>query len=246
MSIQDLGALGEFLGLFLVLATLVGAALRLYQLGEWSVWVDEAHTWRDATMPLDGERGFMSADRRFYPLPFFLLRFLLGVGVLGYDEWSIRLPFAIFGIRLFQLQIIEGADLRSRSELNSVRTVRIEAPRGEIVDREGRALAASRVAFGVSMIPKELRDRDSTMKALGMLIAIQSHIAITSPESRDSPATVAPGMPAKPRPNATRTTRSGCGRAGFMSSDVRLILGLGDDGRPGLRGCVGSRIANGN
>jgi len=83
---------------------------------------------------------------------------------------GIAFVFALFGVRLFQLQIIEGADLRTRSELNAVRTVRIEAPRGEIVDRDGRALAASRVAFGVSLIPNELRDRERTVKALGMLI----------------------------------------------------------------------------
>ena len=61
----------------ILIATVVAAALRMYELGEWSMWVDEAHTWRDATMPLTGERGFMSEQRRYYPVPFLLLFFLM-------------------------------------------------------------------------------------------------------------------------------------------------------------------------
>jgi 4-amino-4-deoxy-L-arabinose transferase-like glycosyltransferase len=90
------------------LATLVAAALRMLELGEWSLWIDEAHTWRDATMPLTGENGFMESQRRFYPAPFLLLRFLFGAGVLGYDEWSVRLPFALMGIVSVPLLAICG------------------------------------------------------------------------------------------------------------------------------------------
>lgn len=78
--------------------------------------------------------------------------------------------FAIFVVRLFQLQIVEGADLASRSERNSVRTLRIEAPRGDIVDREGRVLATTRPAFRVRVIPSELRSPDRTYRVLGELI----------------------------------------------------------------------------
>lgn len=83
---------------WIVVATVVGAALRLWGLGEWSFWVDEGHTWRDATMPLTGETGFLATDRVLYGVPFLMLRLLLGLGVTGYDEASVRLPFAIVGI----------------------------------------------------------------------------------------------------------------------------------------------------
>lgn len=98
----------------ILLATVVAAALRMYELGEWSMWVDEAHTWRDATMPLSGEGGFLSGQRRFYPLPFLLLRFLLGVSVIGYDEWSLRLPFALMGILTVPLLAVCGRRLVGR------------------------------------------------------------------------------------------------------------------------------------
>lgn len=94
--------------------TAVAAALRLLQLGEWSFWVDEAHTWRDATMPLYGEGGFMETDRRIYLLPFFLLRLLFGLDLLGYDEGSVRLPFAVIGSVTVPLLAICGRRLVGR------------------------------------------------------------------------------------------------------------------------------------
>ena len=74
------------------------------------------------------------------------------------------------GGRLFQLQIIQGADLRNRSERNFVRTVRLLAPRGEIVDRDGRVIATSRPAFGVGVIPSEVRTAGITYEVLGRLL----------------------------------------------------------------------------
>jgi len=82
----------------------------------------------------------------------------------------IVLIFAIFVLRLFQLQLIEGEKLGRLSAKNSVRTVRLEAPRGDIVDREGRILATTRPAFGVQVIPNDLQRRERTFDALGMLL----------------------------------------------------------------------------
>ncbi|UCE85762.1 MAG: penicillin-binding protein 2 [Deltaproteobacteria bacterium] len=89
---------------------------------------------------------------------------------LGLAAFVIVLAFGIFLIRLFQLQIIQGDALRARSERNSIRTIRLAAPRGEILDREGRVLATTRPAFGLQVIPSELRRPDLVYAALGQLI----------------------------------------------------------------------------
>jgi len=78
--------------------------------------------------------------------------------------------FTLFVLRLFQLQILEGEALASRSQANSVRTVRLEAQRGEIVDREGRTLAATRPAYGVDLIPNEIRNPWRTYSVLGAVL----------------------------------------------------------------------------
>jgi penicillin-binding protein 2 len=80
------------------------------------------------------------------------------------------LIFGIFIVRLFQLQLVEGEQLGRLSAKNSVRTVRLDAPRGDILDRDGRTLATTRPAFGVQVIPNDLHRRERTLAALGMLL----------------------------------------------------------------------------
>lgn len=82
----------------------------------------------------------------------------------------IVLVFGAFLLRLFQLQFIQTDDLRRRSERNYVRTVRLEAPRGDILDRKGRVLATTRPAFAVQVIPNDLRRPERTLRALASLI----------------------------------------------------------------------------
>jgi penicillin-binding protein 2 len=78
--------------------------------------------------------------------------------------------FAIFGVRFFQLQILRGEEFKGVAQGNAVRLVRLEAPRGDILDREGRVLATTRPAFGVEVMPSDLRRPEVTFAALGLLI----------------------------------------------------------------------------
>ncbi len=78
----------------------------------------------------------------------------------------------IFETRLLYLQVILGDELRQRSEKNSIRTLRLEAPRGEIVDRNGKVLATTRPAFGARMIPSDVQNLSLELEALGQLLAI--------------------------------------------------------------------------
>jgi penicillin-binding protein 2 len=87
----------------------------------------------------------------------------------------IGLVFTAFLLRLFQLQFIQTDDLRRRSERNYVRTVRLEAPRGDILDRHGRVIATTRPAFAVQVIPNDLRRPDLTLTALASLIDRDAH-----------------------------------------------------------------------
>jgi penicillin-binding protein 2 len=98
------------------------------------------------------------------------------------DSLADRLPvlvavvlavFVLFGLRLFQLQILQGEEFEGIAKGNAVRQVRLEAARGEILDREGRVLATTRPAFGVSIMPSDLRSPERTFAALGMLIDVE-------------------------------------------------------------------------
>ncbi len=57
----------------------------------------------------------------------------------------------IFIYRLFQLQIVDGAVYKEQSKQRLVKSVAIQAPRGEILDRYGRPLVTNRMGFSVQI-----------------------------------------------------------------------------------------------
>jgi penicillin-binding protein 2 len=88
-------------------------------------------------------------------------------------RWLAALVLLIFGgfvVRLFHLQVVEGEALRQRSQKNSVRHVDLDAPRGEVLDREGRVLATWRPSRALRVIPNDLANRARTFAALGQLL----------------------------------------------------------------------------
>jgi hypothetical protein len=68
-----------------------------------------------------------------------LFIFLLIVGVMFY----------VLVLRLFQLQIVEGANLESEFELSVLKEITIDGKRGNIYDRNGYPLAENKIAFSV-------------------------------------------------------------------------------------------------
>jgi penicillin-binding protein 2 len=71
------------------------------------------------------------------------------------------LAFALFAIvffRLWFLQVLTGEEYVSQARENRVRKVRIEAPRGDIVDRNNRVLVRTKVAAVVQVVPSFLPD----------------------------------------------------------------------------------------
>lgn len=57
----------------------------------------------------------------------------------------------IFILRLFNLQIVKGEEYREKAKTRMLRTEKIEAPRGEITDRNGVVLATSKLSYNLVM-----------------------------------------------------------------------------------------------
>src|SRR4051812_2958761 len=64
--------------------------------------------------------------------------------------------FAIVFFRLWFLQVLSGDDYVTQARENRVRKIKIEAPRGDIVDRDGNRLVVTRVAPVVQIVPSGL------------------------------------------------------------------------------------------
>ncbi len=79
--------------LWLVGFTVLATWLRLLHLGDWSFWIDEAHTYRNVAWSME---QFWASQCIKYPLSFLLLRCL--PDFMQNTEWGMRLPAVFFGI----------------------------------------------------------------------------------------------------------------------------------------------------
>ncbi len=77
----------------------------------------------------------------------------LRVAVLGAVALAL---FAVVFFRLWYLQVLSGDEYLAAANENRVREVKVEAPRGEIVDRNGRLLVGNRGSWAVQVDPRRL------------------------------------------------------------------------------------------
>ena len=71
--------------------------------------------------------------------------------------------FAIIFFRLWYLQVLSGDRYLAEANDNRVREVKVEAPRGQIVDRNGSVLVDNRTALAVQVLPQQL-PKDTTRR----------------------------------------------------------------------------------
>ena len=64
--------------------------------------------------------------------------------------------FSVVFLRLWYLQVLSGDDYRDLANDNRVREVRVQAPRGDILDRDGKVLVANRTELALQVRPEDL------------------------------------------------------------------------------------------
>ena len=82
--------------------------------------------------------------------------------------------FAIIFFRLWYLQVLSGDNYVAAARENRVREIKIEAPRGEIVDRHGVALVENRNSLSIKVTPDKLPEdpaaREEVYRRLAKLL----------------------------------------------------------------------------
>lgn len=74
----------------------------------------------------------------------------------------IVLIFLVLAARLWQLQIIQGAEYAQKAERNTIRTIQVVAPRGTISDRYNNPLVDNRPSFNILLYRESMKDLDDT------------------------------------------------------------------------------------
>jgi penicillin-binding protein 2 len=71
------------------------------------------------------------------------------------------IAFAVIFFRLWYLQVLSGDKYVAEAQNNQLRKIKVQAPRGEIVDREGRVLVRNRVGLAVKVTPDKFPEDES-------------------------------------------------------------------------------------
>ena len=69
---------------------------------------------------------------------------------------------ALLAVRLWQLQILSGAEYTLLAEKNRIRTIQVVAPRGTITDRNGIPLVENRPSFNILLYRESVTNTDET------------------------------------------------------------------------------------
>lgn len=102
-------------------------------------------------------------------------------------EYHSRLPLLYFIIvvasflflgRLWYLQIVEGTELREFSEKNRIKEEKVPAPRGMVLDREGRVLVDNQPGFDAVIIPQYASELSKTASVIGKILGIPDQAII--------------------------------------------------------------------
>ena len=82
------------------------------------------------------------------------------------------LTLVVLSMRLFDLQILKGDEMRKLSEQNYIRIRKILAPRGMIFDRTGKIVADTRPSFSLYIVPEDIKDFNQTVDGTATLLAM--------------------------------------------------------------------------
>jgi penicillin-binding protein 2 len=107
-------------------------------------------------------------------------------------KWAKRLLvlcMAILFMRLFDLQILKGEEMRKASEQNRVRIKKIVAPRGTMFDKNGEILGDTRPSFNLYIVREDIKDFSQTIDGIVNLLELdREDIILKIKDSRDFPS----------------------------------------------------------
>ena len=143
---------------------------------------------------------FLPPDPRVAEPYRFTPQLALRVGILGAITLAV---FAALFLRLWALQVLSGDKYLVAARENQVRTVRVEAPRGPIVDRNGRPLVTNVPGTTVQLWPADMPEegRYRMVQRLAALLRMPPSRITKAIEARRgdplTPITVKTAIPAE-------------------------------------------------
>ena len=85
---------------------------------------------------------------------------------LSVMQYVVTAAFAALAISFWVFQIAQHEKFREMAEENHLRKLPLPAPRGVLLDRNGRVLVENRDSFSIALVREQTRNLDETLRAL--------------------------------------------------------------------------------
>ena len=104
--------------------------------------------------------------------------------------------FSVLFLRLWYVQILSGDKYRTQANDNRIREIRVQAPRGDILDRNGKVMVANRTELAVEVSLQDLPDPGPTRaRELHQLSSVTGMSMVEIRKALKNPEPAAPGGP---------------------------------------------------
>ena len=146
---------------------------------------------------------------------------------------AVGAALSLLAIAYWFVQIARGDYYFSLSENNRIRSVKVTAPRGYVLDRNGAVLVENEPAYTLQLYRREARDLDASVDFIVNLLGLDRvagdvprrarHAARPSSSRSRSPRTSASRRSRRSRParSTIRSSRSRCRSGGSTSTAAR-------------------------
>src|ERR1051325_6411182 len=94
---------------------------------------------------------------------------------LGSLQYIVTVVFSILAVSFWVLQVVQHAKFEEMAENNHQRTLALRAPRGLVLDRNGKILVDNRGSYSISIVREHTTDLNRPIRLLSAVLAIDEN-----------------------------------------------------------------------
>src|SRR6267142_3489790 len=87
-------------------------------------------------------------------------------------QYLITVIFSVLAVSFWVLQVVEHAMFEEMAENHHQRTLALRAPRGLVLDRDGKVLVENRQSYSISIVREHTKDINRTIRLLAAVLGI--------------------------------------------------------------------------